>query len=58
MTSLRAGLCKCFLRDLALVLPQAFLPGGGLMDGDLPEDNSSFVEASPSPEIMGSFPLL
>ena len=28
------------------------------MDGDLLEDNSSFVGASPSLEIMGSFPLL
>ena len=28
------------------------------MDEDIPEDNSSSVEASPSPEITGSFPLL
>ena len=49
---------ECFLRDLALVLPRAFLLGGGLMDGDLPEDNSSSVGVSPSLEIMSSFPLL
>ena len=52
----RAERCECFLRDLALVLPRAFLPGG-LVDGDLPEDNSSSVGASPSPEIIGSLPL-
>ena len=40
------------------MLPRAFLPGGGLVDGDLPEDNSSSAGASPSPKIMGSFPLL
>ena len=28
------------------------------MDGDLLEDNSSSVGASPSPKIVGSFPLL
>ena len=28
------------------------------MDEDLLEDNSSSAEASPSPEITGSFPLL
>ena len=58
MTSLKAWRCECFLHDLALVLPRAFLPGGGLMDGDVPEDNSSFAGASTSSRIMGSFPLL
>ena len=28
------------------------------MDGDHPEDNSSFVGVSPLSEIMGSLPLL
>ena len=58
MTSLTARRCECFLRDLALALPQAFLHGGGLVDGDLSKDNSSSVGVSPSSEIMGSFPLL
>ena len=57
MVSLRAGRCECFLRDLALALPRAVLPGGGLGDGDLPEDNSSSGGASLL-ETMGSLPLL
>ena len=57
-TSLKAGRCECFLGNLALILPQAFLLSGGLMNGDLPKDNSSFARASMSLGIMGSFPLL
>ena len=40
------------------VLPRAFIPSGGLVDRDLPEDNSSSAGVSPSLEVMGSFPLL
>ena len=58
MVSPRAGQGKCFLHDLALVMPRAFLLGKGLSDGDLPEENSSSAGVSSSPEIMGSFPLL
>ena len=47
-----------FLHDLALMLPRAFHPGGGLVDGDLSEDNSSSVRALPLLEITASFPLL
>ena len=36
------------------MLPLVFLPGGGLVDGDLPEDNSSSVGTLLS-ETMGSF---
>ena len=58
MASLRVGWSKCFLRDLALMLPRAFILGGGLVDVDLSKDNSSSVGASPSLEITGSYPLL
>ena len=54
MASLKAWRCEVLLRDLALTFFGDERPKGG----ELLEDNSSYVGASASSEIMDSFPLL